>query len=177
VKVRRDWSGVHVEDLGSRNGIKINKKRNPKKTLQDRDEVEVGGVRLLFLDPNEVREAPVVLPDKSDDEGESTQMNKDEDVPPPEPEAPAEPPPEEPPPQTQEDPPPEEQPAEGDPNDAVATEDPQPDDVQEGGEGEGEGEQRGGVDLSNRSTLIGLAIAGVVTLVAVVFVILLLVGA
>jgi pSer/pThr/pTyr-binding forkhead associated (FHA) protein len=26
VKVRRDWSGTHVEDLGSRNGIKINKK-------------------------------------------------------------------------------------------------------------------------------------------------------
>src|SRR5262245_13251025 len=52
VKVRRDWSGVHVEDLGSRNGIKINRKRTPKKTLQDRDEVEVGGVRLLFLDPN-----------------------------------------------------------------------------------------------------------------------------
>src|SRR3954470_22794987 len=80
VKVRRDWSGIHVEDLGSRNGIKINKKRSPGKTLQDRDEVEVGGVRLLFLDPNEVREGPVVLPDATDsddDDGESTHMEQD----------------------------------------------------------------------------------------------------
>ena len=28
VKVRRDWSGTHVEDLGSRNGIKVNRKRH-----------------------------------------------------------------------------------------------------------------------------------------------------
>src|SRR5258706_12783650 len=80
VKVRRDWSGIHVEDLGSRNGIKINRKRSRGKTLQDRDEVEVGGVRLLFLDPNEVREAPVVLPDPSgDDDDESTTMEKDQE--------------------------------------------------------------------------------------------------
>ena len=29
-KVRRDWSGTHVEDLGSRNGIKVNKKKTRK---------------------------------------------------------------------------------------------------------------------------------------------------
>jgi pSer/pThr/pTyr-binding forkhead associated (FHA) protein len=61
VKIRRDWSGTHVEDLDSRNGIKINKKRARKKTLKDRDELEVGNQRLLYLDPSEVREAPVVL--------------------------------------------------------------------------------------------------------------------
>src|SRR4051812_42315184 len=48
-KVRRDWSGIHVEDLESRNGIRVNKKRVNRKTLKDRDEVEVGGIRLLFL--------------------------------------------------------------------------------------------------------------------------------
>ena len=63
VKIRRDWSGTHAEDLGSRNGIKINKKKTRKKTLKDRDELEVGGIRLLFIDPTEVREAPVVLSD------------------------------------------------------------------------------------------------------------------
>lgn len=68
-KVRRDWSGTHVEDLGSRNGIRVNKKRVTRKTLRDRDELEVGGTRLLFVDPTEVREAPVVLPE---DEGEAT---------------------------------------------------------------------------------------------------------
>ncbi|MER2565584.1 MAG: FHA domain-containing protein, partial [Myxococcaceae bacterium] len=57
-RVRRDWSGTHVEDLGSRNGIKVNKKRAKKVTLKDRDELEIGGVKLLFLDPSEVRETP-----------------------------------------------------------------------------------------------------------------------
>lgn len=61
-KIRRDWSGTHVEDLESRNGIKVNKKKVGRKTLKDRDEVEIGGVRLLYLDPTEVRETPVVLP-------------------------------------------------------------------------------------------------------------------
>ncbi len=60
-KVRRDWSGTHIEDLGSRNGIRVNKKRATQVTLKDRDEVEVGNVRMLYIDPTEVREAPVVL--------------------------------------------------------------------------------------------------------------------
>ena len=78
VKVRRDWSGVHVEDLNSRNGIRVNRQKTPSKTLQDRDEVEIGNVRLLFLDPNEVREAPVVLPEKPEPEGESTEAEPDD---------------------------------------------------------------------------------------------------
>ncbi len=106
VLIRRDWSGTHVEDLGSRNGIRINKKRSTRiTTLKDRDEVEVGGIRLLYLDPSEVREAPVVLAE----EGESTEAEKvpkrnakggksepkEEEPPPEEPEA-EEAPPEEP---------------------------------------------------------------------------------
>lgn len=63
-KFRRDWSGTHVEDLESRNGIKVNRKRVTRKTLHDRDEVEIGGVKLLYVDPNEVHEPPVVLADE-----------------------------------------------------------------------------------------------------------------
>lgn len=70
-KVRRDWSGTHVEDLESRNGIRVNKKKVTKRTLKDRDELEIGGIRLLYLDPSEVREAPVVLPAEVDDEATS----------------------------------------------------------------------------------------------------------
>ncbi len=66
VKIRRDWSGTHVEDLGSRNGIKINRKKTNRKTLKDRDEVEIGATRLLYLDPSEVREAPLVLGHEED---------------------------------------------------------------------------------------------------------------
>ncbi len=58
VKVRRDWSGTHVEDLGSRNGIKVNRKRTTRKTLRDGDELEVGGVRLVYVCPSEAPEEP-----------------------------------------------------------------------------------------------------------------------
>jgi pSer/pThr/pTyr-binding forkhead associated (FHA) protein len=56
VKVRRDWSGTHVEDLGSRNGIKVNRKRTSLKTLRDGDELEVGGVRFVYICPSEAPE-------------------------------------------------------------------------------------------------------------------------
>ncbi|MFY0569514.1 FHA domain-containing protein [Archangium lansingense] len=56
VKVRRDWSGTHVEDLGSRNGIKVNRKRTNRKTLKDGDELEVGGVRFVYVCPSEAPE-------------------------------------------------------------------------------------------------------------------------
>ena len=96
-KVRRDWSGTHVEDLESRNGIRVNKKRVNRKTLKDRDELEVGGIRLLYLDPTEVREAPVVLPsgqnaDEPDGEPTNSGLVKEEEPPPePEPEPPVDP--------------------------------------------------------------------------------------
>jgi pSer/pThr/pTyr-binding forkhead associated (FHA) protein len=60
-KLRRDWSGTHVEDLGSRNGVKVNRKliQEPT-TLKDRDEVEIGGTRLLYVDSTSVAELQVV---------------------------------------------------------------------------------------------------------------------
>ena len=204
VKIRRDWSGTHVEDLGSRNGIKINKKRSPGKTLQDRDEVEVGGVRLLFLDPNEVRESPLVLPDPSDEEGESTTMEKDEEVAENQrakkksnariskvakkEEAEPPPPAEEPPP---EDPPPAEAPpAEEDNGEPNTSQDPPPEEEpnpEEGGdendEGGGDGLSQensagpGGFDLTNRSTMIGVGIGAFALLIGIVVLILLVAGA
>lgn len=79
VKFRRDWAGTHVEDLGSRNGIKVNKKKVNRKTLKDGDEVEVGNIRLLYVDPSDMPEPSVVMPDEpvddsgGDDEEENTQ--------------------------------------------------------------------------------------------------------
>jgi pSer/pThr/pTyr-binding forkhead associated (FHA) protein len=75
VKVRRDWSGTHVEDLGSRNGIKVNRKRATRKTLRDGDELEVGGVRLVYVCPSEAPEEPAeaLAPDLGISEGGSSQ--------------------------------------------------------------------------------------------------------
>ena len=60
-KVRRDWSGTHVEDLGSRNGIKVNKKRVNRKALKDGDELEIGATRFVYVDPAEPPDEPVSL--------------------------------------------------------------------------------------------------------------------
>jgi pSer/pThr/pTyr-binding forkhead associated (FHA) protein len=70
VKFRRDWSGTHVEDLGSRNGIKVNKKKVNRKQLKDSDEIEVGNIRLLYVDPTDLPEPAVEMPDSGiDDDG------------------------------------------------------------------------------------------------------------
>lgn len=69
-KVRRDWSGTHVEDLNSRNGIKVNRKRVTRQTLKDGDELEVGGVRLVYVCPSEAPEEQSVSMSPSA-EGES----------------------------------------------------------------------------------------------------------
>lgn len=64
-KVRRDWSGTHVEDLGSRNGIKVNKKRVNRRQLKDGDELEVGATRFLYVDPPSRPKSPFSSPPRS----------------------------------------------------------------------------------------------------------------
>ncbi|MEW5739318.1 MAG: FHA domain-containing protein [Myxococcota bacterium] len=186
-KVRRDWSGTHVEDLGSRNGIKVNKKRAKKQTLKDRDEVEIGGVRLLYIDPTEVRETPVVLPASDTDDGEGTlSVKQDPDEAPARPAAKEAPPPEEP----KEEPPAEDPPAEAPsgeaPADEAPPEEPPADErndpgvvamstADEGAEEGGGGKV--GLDLSNKTTLVALGIGAVVVLFAIVILIMLIAGA
>lgn len=189
-KVRRDWSGTHVEDLDSRNGIKVNKKRTKKATLKDRDEVEIGGVKLLFIDPSEVREAPVVLPSSTGDDDEGTVSVKDDD----EPAAAAakEEPAEEP----QEAPAEEPASAEAPAEEPASSEQPDPDaDADAGAEGDQPAntqedeppsamepaaeasEPRKLIDFSNKQTLIVLGIVAVMVIFALVLIILLVAGA
>ncbi len=178
VKIRRDWSGTHAEDLGSRNGFKINKKKSKKKTLKDRDELEVGGIRLLYIDPSEVRESPVVLPDE--EEERTISPGPEEPEPEPEPrksksviDAPA-----------AEEPAPEEEPAADPeagaslPEGEVPSDEPPPDEELPGEEeSDDDGGPKIGVDFSDKRTLALLGASGVLGLVAIVFLILLLVGA
>ena len=178
VKVRRDWSGTHVEDLGSRNGIKLNKKRTRKATIKDRDELEIGGVRLLFIDPSEVREDPVVM-SKSSDEDESTLAVAPEDDPPSvEVQSEEDPPPAEPP---AEDPPGEEAPADEaqrTEDDPPAEEDPPQDEEEQPQEEEAPDEgPRKLIDFSNKQHLIALGIGAAMVIVGVVLLILLVAGA
>lgn len=178
-RVRRDWSGTHVEDLGSRNGIKVNKKRAKKVTLKDRDELEIGGVKLLFLDPSEVRETPVVLPSESQEtEGTVSVAEEPQAEPepePPEPEPPAPEPEPEPEPveggaeEPQPDVPVDGEPSpEGDDNPSNTTEDPPPED-----EEPGSGKL---IDFSNKQTLIALGAIGLFVLIAILLVVLVFVA-
>jgi pSer/pThr/pTyr-binding forkhead associated (FHA) protein len=175
VKVRRDWSGTHVEDLGSRNGIKVARKRTKKATLKDRDEVEIGGVRLLFIDPSEVHEDPVVLPnangpshsDTNDDEDEGTISVKPAPEPQPAPVAASEAP--------------DSSEPTSEPNGAASSED-ESEALQESEE-ESVAERPVAaakeklIDFSNKNTLIMLAVVGTMVLIAVVLLILLIAGA
>ena len=50
--VRKDWSGITVEDLGSKNGVCINDRKIEKPSpLKDSDEIALGAVKLTFIDP------------------------------------------------------------------------------------------------------------------------------
>ncbi|MBI5509951.1 MAG: FHA domain-containing protein [Deltaproteobacteria bacterium] len=51
--VKKDWSGFVVVDLGSKNGVLVNDKpiKKPRR-LKDRDELTVGPVKLVFIDPD-----------------------------------------------------------------------------------------------------------------------------
>ena len=176
VKVRRDWAGTHVEDLGSRNGIKLNKQRARKATIKDRDELEIGGVRLLFLDPNEVREEPVIIPPSADDDEGTVSVKGESEEPGPVEAASQD---EAPPPETSDDP------VEADDPGVLPQSDDQPqssDDepVDEDPPGDEQPEEHDSprlIDLSNKLHLFALGIGAAMVIVGVVLIILLAAGA
>ena len=50
--VKRSWHGFSVQDLGSRNGVLVNGQSiEGPRMLRDGDELQVGGVKLTFIDP------------------------------------------------------------------------------------------------------------------------------
>jgi pSer/pThr/pTyr-binding forkhead associated (FHA) protein len=63
--VRRDWTGTHLEDLDSRNGVRVNRRKVREHTLKDRDEIEIGSARLLYVNPSESAENESADPDPS----------------------------------------------------------------------------------------------------------------
>ncbi len=51
--IRKDWHGFLIEDAGSRNGVLIAGRRiTQPRRMRDRDEITVGPLRLLFIDPD-----------------------------------------------------------------------------------------------------------------------------
>lgn len=50
--VKRTWNGFTIQDLGSKNGVVINGKRaDGAAAIKDGDEVQIGGIKLIFIDP------------------------------------------------------------------------------------------------------------------------------
>ncbi|MBN8231397.1 FHA domain-containing protein [Corallococcus macrosporus] len=172
-KVRRDWSGTHVEDLGSRNGIKVNKKRVNRKALKDGDELEIGATRFVYVDPAEPPDEPAV----------SLSSESSAVVPAPSPPRPSPPKREEPPPPEPE---PEPEPAPAPPEEPAASEEPQPDGSSEepqpdAGMGESmpepEPEPAPVSALADKKKLVPLIVMGVVGLSFLVLMIAVLAGA
>jgi hypothetical protein len=175
-KVRRDWSGTHVEDLGSRNGIRVNKKKVARKQLKDGDELDVGGIKLLYVDPSEPPEPPPEPVQRGEDGGSATKglpsvrerssasrrALKEE---PPKVEVKEEPPPEEP---VAEEPPAEEPVPEPEPEPAPPPPEPEP---------EPEAPADGLSRLGDKQKLVPLVVMGLFGLVAIGLIIALLAGA
>ena len=71
--IHRDWRGFTIEDAGSRTGILVNGAEvSGAHRLADRDEVTLGPVKLLFMDPDqELVSALKDVPGFSLDEGPS----------------------------------------------------------------------------------------------------------
>ncbi len=175
-KVRRDWSGTHVEDLGSRNGIKVNKKRVNRRQLKDGDELEVGATRFVYVDPTEPADEPVQLasevkappppsPRRPRPEPKPVEPPPPEEEPAPPVEEPA-PPVEEP---VAEDPaPPVDEPVAEEPLPPVSAEYPVPDEPARGGAMSA---------LKDKEKLVPLVVMGLVGLLFLVLMIAVLVGA
>lgn len=52
-QIKRDWNGFVVNDLGSKNGVLVNEKAiKGQRRLKDRDEMTIGPVKLVFVDPD-----------------------------------------------------------------------------------------------------------------------------
>jgi pSer/pThr/pTyr-binding forkhead associated (FHA) protein len=50
--IKRNWHGFSAQDLGSKNGVIVNgKKIEGAQNLKDGDEIQIGGVKLVFIDP------------------------------------------------------------------------------------------------------------------------------
>lgn len=68
-RIRRDLAGVHIIDLGSRNGVLINGVQvQGTLKLGSGDEVRLGTTRLKYTDPNAAVAAPSMKPTKNTEE-------------------------------------------------------------------------------------------------------------
>ena len=95
--IRRDWSDITIEDLGSKNGVVVNDKKVSKtRSLRDADEILLGAVRLTFIDPSakfigKLDDIPAFAQPESEEapeEEEEPEESVVEEPPPPEPEPP-----------------------------------------------------------------------------------------
>jgi len=51
--IKKDWHGFTIHDLGSKNGVIVNERKiQGSRRLRDRDEITVGPVKLVFIDPD-----------------------------------------------------------------------------------------------------------------------------
>ena len=63
LRLQVDEAGTSVEDLGSRNGLRVNGERaRGRRRLRSRDEIEVGETLLRYVDPLEPPGAPTARP-------------------------------------------------------------------------------------------------------------------
>ncbi len=81
--VKRSWHGFTAQDLGSRNGVLVNDRRvEGARMLRDGDELQVGGVKLTFIDPPSRLLASGGLDEEDDEESAAVAEEQPEEAPP-----------------------------------------------------------------------------------------------
>jgi pSer/pThr/pTyr-binding forkhead associated (FHA) protein len=67
--IKRTWNGFTAQDLGSKNGVLLNgTKIEGAANMKDGDEVQIGGIKLIFLDPaSRILDQFGVLQDETND--------------------------------------------------------------------------------------------------------------
>jgi pSer/pThr/pTyr-binding forkhead associated (FHA) protein len=92
--IRKDWNGFTLHDLGSKNGVLLADKPMAKpRRLRDKDEITVGPIRLVFIDPDAdllaaLKDVPGFGNEEESDVGEAPAGEAPADLPPPDGEAP-----------------------------------------------------------------------------------------
>lgn len=74
--IKKDWNGFIISDLGSKNGVLINDQQIARpRRLKDGDEITIGPVKLIFIDPDaDLLAALKGVPGFDVDEGEAEPM-------------------------------------------------------------------------------------------------------
>ncbi len=76
--IKKEWHGYTAQDLGSKNGVLVNdKKIEGAQLIKDGDELVIGGIKLIFIDPPSRLLDQMAGPSEEDEDGDEAGQEED----------------------------------------------------------------------------------------------------